>query len=163
MIRVASGWKDYEIIATGDGEKLERWGKLVLLRPDPQVIWHARTPLASNPKINAIDRVGAAGLQHEVGDVHRDEIGAFLVFRLPAAPFHVGRQLVDVLLWRAVEGFEGLFIELATGRDATVHAEPVDGRHQHLAQCVAGRVAAADFLQLQQSLADQVHIFHASP
>ncbi len=54
MIKVASGWKDYEIIATGDGEKLERWGKLVLLRPDPQVIWHAKTPLAKNPKINAI-------------------------------------------------------------------------------------------------------------
>ena len=54
MIKVASGWKDYEIIATGDGEKLERWGKLILLRPDPQVIWHAKTPLASNPKINAI-------------------------------------------------------------------------------------------------------------
>ncbi len=54
MIKVASGWKDYEIIATGDGEKLERWGKLVLLRPDPQVIWHAKTPLAQNPKINAI-------------------------------------------------------------------------------------------------------------
>ncbi len=54
MIKVASGWKDYEIIATGDGEKLERWGKLVLLRPDPQVIWHAKSPLAQNPKINAI-------------------------------------------------------------------------------------------------------------
>ena len=54
MIKVASGWKDYEIIATGDGEKLERWGKLILLRPDPQVIWHAKKPLASNPKINAI-------------------------------------------------------------------------------------------------------------
>ena len=61
MIRVASGWKDYEIIATGDGEKLERWGKLVLLRPDPQVIWHARTPLASNPKINAIYHRSSTG------------------------------------------------------------------------------------------------------
>ena len=61
MIKVASGWKDYEIIATGDGEKLERWGKLVLLRPDPQVIWHARTPLASNPKINAIYHRSSSG------------------------------------------------------------------------------------------------------
>ena len=32
-------WKDYEIIETGNGEKLERWDKYVLLRPDPQVIW----------------------------------------------------------------------------------------------------------------------------
>jgi len=32
-------WKDYEIIATGDGMKLERWKDIILLRPDPQVIW----------------------------------------------------------------------------------------------------------------------------
>ncbi len=32
-------WKDYSVIATSDGYKLERWGKVVLLRPDPQVIW----------------------------------------------------------------------------------------------------------------------------
>lgn len=32
-------WKDYEVIDTSDGEKLERWGKYVLVRPDPQVIW----------------------------------------------------------------------------------------------------------------------------
>ena len=61
MIKIASGWKDYEIIATGDGEKLERWGKLVLLRPDPQVIWHAKTPLAQNPKINAIYHRSSTG------------------------------------------------------------------------------------------------------
>ncbi|MBO4902207.1 MAG: class I SAM-dependent methyltransferase [Lachnospiraceae bacterium] len=36
---VASQWKDYEVIDTGSGEKLERWGKYILLRPDPQVIW----------------------------------------------------------------------------------------------------------------------------
>ena len=35
----ADGWKDYEVIDTSDGEKLERWGKYILLRPDPQVIW----------------------------------------------------------------------------------------------------------------------------
>ena len=61
MIKVASGWKDYEIIATGDGEKLERWGKLILLRPDPQVIWHAKSPLALNPKINAIYHRSSTG------------------------------------------------------------------------------------------------------
>ncbi len=35
----AAEWKDFSVIATGDGYKLERWGKVVLLRPDPQVIW----------------------------------------------------------------------------------------------------------------------------
>ncbi len=37
---IANNWKDYEVIDTGAGEKLERWGKYILLRPDPQVIWN---------------------------------------------------------------------------------------------------------------------------
>ncbi|MBP5298858.1 MAG: class I SAM-dependent methyltransferase [Lachnospiraceae bacterium] len=36
---IADNWKDYEVLDTGDGEKLERWGKYLLVRPDPQVIW----------------------------------------------------------------------------------------------------------------------------
>ena len=36
---IADGWKDYEVIDCSGGEKLERWGKYILVRPDPQVIW----------------------------------------------------------------------------------------------------------------------------
>lgn len=36
---IADGWKDYEVIDTGGGEKLERWGDIILRRPDPQIIW----------------------------------------------------------------------------------------------------------------------------
>jgi 23S rRNA (cytosine1962-C5)-methyltransferase len=36
---VAQDWNDYELIDTGSGEKLERWGHVVLRRPDPQIIW----------------------------------------------------------------------------------------------------------------------------
>lgn len=36
---IADGWKDYEVLDTSNGEKLERWGKYLLIRPDPQVIW----------------------------------------------------------------------------------------------------------------------------
>lgn len=35
----ADGWRDYEILQTGDGMKKERWGDIILVRPDPQVIW----------------------------------------------------------------------------------------------------------------------------
>jgi 23S rRNA (cytosine1962-C5)-methyltransferase len=41
---LADKWKDYEIIDTGSGEKLERWGQYYLRRPDPQIIW----PRSSN-------------------------------------------------------------------------------------------------------------------
>lgn len=36
---IADKWKDYEVIDTSSGEKLERWGEYTLVRPDPQVIW----------------------------------------------------------------------------------------------------------------------------
>ncbi len=36
---LADTWTDYEVLDTGDGEKLERWGKVILRRPDPQTIW----------------------------------------------------------------------------------------------------------------------------
>jgi 23S rRNA (cytosine1962-C5)-methyltransferase len=36
---IADDWKDYELIDTGNGERLERWGEFILRRPDPQVIW----------------------------------------------------------------------------------------------------------------------------
>ena len=36
---IADGWEDYELLDCGGGEKLERWGKQTLVRPDPQAIW----------------------------------------------------------------------------------------------------------------------------
>ena len=38
---IADQWKDYEVLDTSGGEKLERWGKYLLIRPDPQVIWNS--------------------------------------------------------------------------------------------------------------------------
>lgn len=46
---VADNWKDYEVLDTSAGEKLERWGKYILVRPDPQVIWDTKK---DNPKWN---------------------------------------------------------------------------------------------------------------
>lgn len=38
-MRYTKEWNDYELIDCSNGEKLERWGNQVLIRPDPQVIW----------------------------------------------------------------------------------------------------------------------------
>ena len=38
-MNIASEWKDYEILDMANGEKLERWGNIYLVRPDPQIIW----------------------------------------------------------------------------------------------------------------------------
>ena len=53
-MRIADKWKDYSIIATGDGMKLERWNDVYLLRPDPQVIWPGRIQMSAYKSLNAI-------------------------------------------------------------------------------------------------------------
>lgn len=53
-MRIADKWKDYSIIATGDGMKLERWNGVYLLRPDPQVIWPERIQMSAYKSLNAI-------------------------------------------------------------------------------------------------------------
>ena len=54
---IADGWKEYEVIDTSKGEKLERWGDYLLVRPDPQVIW-------DTPRKNR-------GWEHMNGHYHR--------------------------------------------------------------------------------------------
>lgn len=49
---IADGWKDYEVIDCSKGEKLERWGKYILLRPDPQVIWDTEKTAPQWKKLN---------------------------------------------------------------------------------------------------------------
>lgn len=58
---IANQWKDYKVIDTSTGEKLERWGDYILVRPDPQVIWNT-------PKNNA-------GWRKKNGHYHRSVKG----------------------------------------------------------------------------------------
>ena len=50
---IANNWNDYEVIDTSCGEKLERWKKYILLRPDPQVIWNTKKENKSWKHLNA--------------------------------------------------------------------------------------------------------------
>lgn len=47
-------WQDYELLDASDGERLERWGKYILIRPDPQIIWKG---VAKHPLWNKADGV----------------------------------------------------------------------------------------------------------
>ena len=49
---IAKNWEDYEVLSCGEGQKLERWGKYYLLRPDPQVIWRSNENLEAFPKLD---------------------------------------------------------------------------------------------------------------
>lgn len=42
-MNIASDWKDYEILDMANGEKLERWNNIYLIRPDPQIIWKEKS------------------------------------------------------------------------------------------------------------------------
>ncbi len=58
---IAQNWKNYEVLDTSSGEKLERWGNYLLVRPDPQVIWNT-------PRENA-------GWKRANGHYHRSSKG----------------------------------------------------------------------------------------
>lgn len=49
---IADQWKDYEVLDTSGGDKLERWGDYLLVRPDPQVIWNTPKDLPGWRKMN---------------------------------------------------------------------------------------------------------------
>ena len=49
---LADQWKDYEVLDTSNGEKLERWGDYFLVRPDPQVLWDTPKKLRQWKKPN---------------------------------------------------------------------------------------------------------------
>ncbi len=60
-MKIAKDWQDYKVLATGDGEKLEKWGKYTLLRPDPQVIWHASKNLSQHKGLDGHYRRSNSG------------------------------------------------------------------------------------------------------
>lgn len=53
-MNVANNWEDYEILDMASGEKLERWKNVVLVRPDPQIIWKEKSFPKKWDKVNAI-------------------------------------------------------------------------------------------------------------
>ena len=53
-MNIANEWKDYEILDMANGEKLERWKNIVLVRPDPQIIWKDKTFPEKWNKANAV-------------------------------------------------------------------------------------------------------------
>ena len=64
-MRIANNWQDYALLDCADGERLERWGEILLIRPDPQVIWRGRAhPLWEKAHARYI-RSGSGGGQWE--------------------------------------------------------------------------------------------------
>ena len=52
-MRIADNWIDYELLDMASGMKLERWGKYILERPDPQIVWSEK----SKPEFSSADSI----------------------------------------------------------------------------------------------------------
>lgn len=61
---ISNDWKDYELLDMSSGEKLERWGKYILIRPDPQIVWDKKV----NPKL--WDKADARYIRSSTGGGH---------------------------------------------------------------------------------------------
>jgi len=91
---VADRWQDFAVLDTGDGLKKERWGDVVLVRPDPQVIWPA--PAAGWGRCDGIyhrddEGGGRWKFQRQLPESWTIQYGAKLVFKIRPTNFkHTG-------------------------------------------------------------------------
>ena len=124
-MKIAEDWKDYKIIATSEGMKLERWGDVVLLRPDPQVIWKSDTDLYSVPGINAVYRRSSKGggawerrlpFPEEWNISYRD-----LTFKIKPMGFkHTGLFPEQAVNWNAMRSLIAQRMQREPGREIKI-------------------------------------------
>ena len=96
-------WKDYEILDASDGERLERWGRYILIRPDPQAVWKTpkEHPLWKKPNAR-YHRSSKGGGEWEIFDLPEQwEIG-YRDLRFNLKPFsfkHTGLFPEQAVNW----------------------------------------------------------------
>ncbi|MCI8648701.1 MAG: SAM-dependent methyltransferase [Anaerotruncus sp.] len=103
-MRAAADWKDFEILDASAGEKLERWGPVVLARPDPQVIWNT-------PKGALWDTANARYHRSASGG------GSWSVRSMPRAEWEIGYRALRFHIRPTGFKHTGLFPEQAVNWD----------------------------------------------
>lgn len=107
-MRTVQGFNDYELIDADSGERLERWGDIILIRPDPQVIWSGKRKDSRWSNANAIYHRSASGGGYweklkNVPDVWSVSYGD-LTFRLKPMGFkHTGLFPEQAVNWSLAE------------------------------------------------------------
>ena len=100
---IADQWKDYEVLDTSGGEKLERWGDYLLVRPDPQVIWNTPKDLPGWRKMNGhYYRSSKGGGEWEFFDLPKQWEIAYKELRFNLKPFsfkHTGLFPEQAVNW----------------------------------------------------------------
>lgn len=116
-MRTADCWKDYELLDCSGGERLERWGKVILVRPDPQVIWNTPKTHPLWKKADAVyHRSSSGGGKWEI----KNKIPDFWRINYKDLSFNVKTM-----------GFKhtGIFPEQAVNWDYTADLIRKSGRH----------------------------------
>ena len=115
---IADNWKDYEVLDTADGEKLERWGDYLLVRPDPQVIWDSDKKNIGWKKMNGhYHRSKAGGGEWEFHNLPEEWQIGYKTLKFNLKPFsfkHTGLFPEQATNW---DWFSELIAgEIASGR-----------------------------------------------
>jgi len=103
-MRIAKNWKDFEVLDTSGGEKLERWGRYFLIRPDPQVIWNT-------PKSSMWERADARYIRSSSGGGHWQQRS------LPQKEWQIGYGALRFRIQPTNFKHTGLFPEQAVNWD----------------------------------------------
>ncbi len=103
-MRAAEHWKDFEVLDTSGGEKLERWGNVILTRPDPQIIWNT-------PKGDSWKKINARYLRSRSGG------GSWEVRNMPAGSWTIGYRELTFKIQPTGFKHTGLFPEQAVNWD----------------------------------------------
>ena len=103
-MRAAEHWKNFEVLDTSGGEKLERWGNVILARPDPQIIWNT-------PKGDSWKKINARYLRSRSGG------GSWEVRNMPAGSWTIGYRELTFKIQPTGFKHTGLFPEQAVNWD----------------------------------------------
>ena len=109
-MRYTLDFTDYELIDATDGEKLERWGNIILIRPDPQVVWHHKKTNKLWNNAHAVYHRSTSGGGYwetlkKVPDVWSVEFND-LTFRLKPMGFkHTGLFPEQAVNWKMIDDF----------------------------------------------------------
>ena len=119
---LSDGWKDYELIDASDGERLERWGKYILIRPDPQVIWKGKKNSPLWRRADGIYRRSASGggswVKNDLPESWNISYGSLNFTLKPMGFKHTGLFPEQAVNW---DWFSGLIRERkAEGREIKV-------------------------------------------
>ena len=136
----SENWKDYELLDTSDGERLERWGNLILIRPDPQIIWKDARKHPAWKKADGIYRRshsgGGAWVKNSLPESWKIQYGDLGFVLRPMGFKHTGLFPEQAANW---DWFSGLIRE--ANRPA-VAFEPVRTERQTDADAVAMEISA---------------------